>query len=73
MKQRLTPNYSHEKVSSPTHADLVDVFEDASKSCVLSPAQLGLNNPNGDRAAIALLYPYFESIEALYQGKTSEH
>ena len=72
MKQRLTPNYTHEKISKPTYADLVDVFEDAWKGYVLSPAQVVLNSPHGDIAAITLLSPYFESIETLYQGRASE-
>ena len=72
MKQRLTPNYTHEKISNPTYADLIDVFEDAWKGYVLSPAQVVLNNPNGDIAAVTLLSPYFESIESLYRGKSSE-
>ena len=72
MKQRLTPNYDHEKVANPRLADLVDVFEDAWKGYILAPAQMLLNTPNGDIAAMILLSPYFESIEALYQGKSSD-
>ncbi len=72
MKQRLTPNYTHEKISNPTYADLIDVFEDAWKGYILSPAQAVLNSPNGDIAAVTLLSPYFESIESLHQGKPSE-
>ena len=71
MEQRLTPNYSHEKVSNPTCTDLIDVFEDAWKGYILSPAQLLLDNPNGDIAAMTLLSLYFEPIEALYRGKAS--
>ena len=36
------------------------------------PAQVLLNTPNGDIAAIALLSPYFETIEALFRGKSSD-
>ena len=72
MKQRLTPNYDHEKVANPSLADLIDVFEDAWKGYILVPAQVLLNTPNGDIAAMILLSPYFESIEALYQGKSSD-
>ena len=72
MKQRLTPNYDHEKVANPSLADLIDVFEDAWKGYILVPAQVLLNTLNGDIAAIALLSPYFESIEALYRGKSSD-
>jgi hypothetical protein len=72
MKQRLTPNYDHEKVASPSLADLIDVFEDAWKGYILAPAQVLLNSPNGDIAAMILLSPYFESIEALYRGKSSD-
>lgn len=72
MKQRLTPNYDHEKVADPSLADLIDVFEDAWKEYILVPAQVLLNTPNGDLAAMILLSPYFESIEALHQGKFSK-
>ena len=72
MKQKLTPNYDHEKLENPSLADLIDVFEDAWKGYILVPAQVLLNTPNGDIAAIALLSPYFETIEALYQGKSSD-
>lgn len=72
MKQMLTPNYDHEKVANPSLADLVDVFEDAWKGYILAPARVLLNTPNGDIAATALLSPYFESIEALYRGKSSD-
>ena len=72
MKQRLTPNYDHEKVANPSVADLIDVFEDAWKGYILVPAQVLLNTPNGDIAAMTLLSPYFESIEALYRGKSSD-
>ena len=65
------PKYDHEKVANPSLADLIDVFEDAWKGYILVPAQVLLNTPNGDIAAIALLSPYFESIEALYRGESS--
>lgn len=71
MKQMLTPNYDHDKVANPSLADLIDVFEDAWKGYILAPAQVLLNTPNGDIAAITLLNPYFESIEALYRGEPS--
>ena len=72
MKQRLTPNYDHEKLANPNLADLIDVFEDAWKGYFLAPAQVLLNTPNGDIAAMILLSPYFESIEALHQGRSSD-
>ena len=72
MKQRLTPSYDHEKVANPSLADLIDVFEDAWKGYILAPAQVLLNTPNSDIAAMILLSPYFESIEALYQGRSSD-
>ncbi len=71
MNQRLTPNYDHGKVANPSLADLIDVFEDAWKGYILVPAQMLLNTPNGDIAALTLLNPYFESIETLYRGKSS--
>ena len=75
MKQRLTPNYDHEKIANPSLADLIDVFEDAWKGYILFPAKVLLNIPNhdGDLAAVTLLNSYFESIEELYQGKSSKH
>ena len=71
MEQRLTPNYNHEKVANPSLDDLIDVFEDAWKGYILVPAQVLLTPPNGDIAAMTLLNPYFESIEALHRGKSS--
>jgi len=67
----LTPNYDHEKVANPSLTDLIDVFDDAWKGYILEPAQVLLNSPSGDIAAMSLLCPYFESIEALYQGESS--
>ena len=72
MKQRLTPNYDHEKVDNPSLNDLIDVFEDAWKGYILVPAQVLLNTQYGDIAAMALLNPYFESIEALHRGSSSD-
>ena len=71
MKQQLTPTYDHEKVANPTCADLIDVFEDAWKGYVLAQVQVLLSNPNGDIAAMTLLCSYFESIEALHRGESS--
>lgn len=73
MKQRLTPNFDHEKVANASLDDLIDVFEDAWKGYILVPAQVLLNTPNGDIAAMTLLCPYFESIEALHRGESSDH
>ena len=70
MKQMLTPKYDHEKVANPSLADLIDVFEDAWKGYILIPAQVLLNTPHGDIAAMTLLCPYFESIEALHRGES---
>ena len=72
MKQRLTPNYSHEKLADPTCTDLIDVFEDAWKGYVLDQVEMLLRNPNGDIAAMTLLCSYFESIEALHRGESSD-
>ena len=72
MKQRLTPNYDHEKVANPNCADLIDVFEDAWKGYVLAQVEVLLRNTNGDIAAMTLLSSYFESIEALHQGISSD-
>ena len=72
MKQRLTPNYDHGKLANPSLADLIDVFEDAWTGYILAAAQVLLNTPNGDIAAMILLSPYFESIEALHQGRSSD-
>ena len=71
MKQKLTPNYDHEKLDNPSLADLIDVFEDAWKGYILVPTRVLLNTPHGDIAAMTLLCPYFESIEALHRGESS--
>lgn len=72
MKQQLTPTYDHEKVANPTCDDLIDVFEDAWRGYILAQVQVLLDNPNGDVAAMTLLCSYFESIEALHRGKSSD-
>lgn len=72
MKPRLTPSYHHEKLADPTCTDLIDVFEDAWKGYVLNQVETLLRSPNGDIAATTLLCSYFESIEALRRGKSSE-
>ena len=72
MKQRLTPNYDHEKLDDPTCSNLIDVFEDAWKGYILQQVESLLKNPNGDIAAMTLLCSYFESIEALHRGESSE-
>ena len=72
MKQRLTPTYDHEKVVNPTCDDLIDVFEDAWTGYILAQVHVLLRNSNGDIAAMALLCSYFESIEALHRGESSE-
>lgn len=72
MKQQLTPHYDHEKVANPTCADLVDIFEDAWKGYILAQVPVLLGNPNGDIAAMTLLCSYFESIESLHRGESSD-
>lgn len=57
MKQRLTPNYDHEKIANPSLGDLIDVFEDYWKGYFLAPAQVLLNTPNGDMASLFLPSP----------------
>ena len=72
MKQQLTPSYDHEKVANPTTTDLIDVFEDAWNGYVLAQVKVLLSGPNGDIAAMTLPCSYFESIEALYRGESSD-
>ena len=72
MKQQLTPTYDHEKVANPTCDDLIDVFEDAWTGYILAQVHVLLRNSNGDIAAMAMLCSYFESIEALYRGESSD-
>ena len=72
MKQRLTPNFDHEKLADATCADLIEVFEDAWKGYVLDQVGMLLRNSNGDIAAMTLLCSYFESIEALHRGESSD-
>ena len=73
MKQQLTPTYDHEKITNPTCDDLIDVFEDAWTGYILAQVHMLLRNSNGDIAAMALLCSYFESIEALYRGESSDN
>jgi hypothetical protein len=67
----LSPSYSHEKLENPSFVDLVDVFEDLWRHCVLAQAKLLLGNENGDIAAMTVLCPYFEAITAYLSGEDS--
>ena len=69
----ISPNYTHEKLESPSYLDIIDVFEDRMRNWLLAPAVQLLNFPNGDVPAVALALSYFEGIEIYHTGEDSNH
>lgn len=69
----VSPNYTHEKLESPSYRDIVDVFEDRMSNWLLSPAAYLLQLDSGDVAAVALALSYFEGIEIYCSGKDSKN
>ena len=69
MEAKLSPSYSHEKLENPSFSDLVDVFEDLWRHCLLKPVELLLRTPNCAIAAMTVLCPYFESIAGYISGE----
>lgn len=72
MLELLSPNYTHDKPTSPCLADFVDVFEDMWKYYVLVPCEMLLRFPHGEVAAMMLLSPYFEAIWIPLSGEDSD-
>jgi hypothetical protein len=73
MRNLISPNFSYEKLESPTCEDLIDVFEDRMRNWFLLPATRLLDTPDCQIAAIALLISYFEGIEIYLTGKDSKN
>lgn len=71
MHEFLSPSYTHDKLENPTFGDLVDVFEDLWKKCVLAPCEMLLRFQHGDIAAMTVLSPYFEAIWTHISGEDS--
>ena len=71
MKEFLSPQYTHDKLTNASFEDLVDVFEDLWKSYVLAPCEMLLRFPHGDVAAMTVLSPYFEAIWIHISGEDS--
>ncbi|RLB39476.1 MAG: hypothetical protein DRH12_11450 [Deltaproteobacteria bacterium] len=69
----ISPNFTHEKLESPTYEDLVDVFEDRMRNWFLMPAKRLLEIPHCQIAAVALLMTYFEGIEIYLSGEDSKN
>ena len=69
----ISPNFGHEKLESATYEDLVDVFEDRMRNWFLMPAELLLEIPHCQIAAVALLIAYFEGIAIYLTGKDSKN
>ena len=67
----ISPNFSHEKLGSPTYEDLVDVFEDRMRNWFLMPIKRLLEIPHCQIAAVALSMTYFEGIEIYLSGEDS--
>ena len=72
MRNLISPNFSHEKLQSPSYEDLIDVFEDRMRNWFLLPAERLLDTPDCQIAAVALLMNYFEGIEIYLTGKDSK-
>jgi hypothetical protein len=73
MRNLISPNFSYEKLESPSYEDLIDVFEDRILNWFLLPAARLLDSPDYQIAAIALLMNYFEGIEIYITGKDSKN
>lgn len=67
----ISPNYTHEKLETPSYSDLIDVFEDRIRNWVLEPARKLLADEDGDVASTCLLIGYFEGIEIYSSGQDS--
>jgi hypothetical protein len=69
----ISPNFSYEKLESPSFDDLVDVFEDRMRNWLLLPASKLLNIQHCQIASVSLLCNYFEGIEIYLTGKDSKN
>jgi hypothetical protein len=69
----ISPSFTHQKLESPTYADLVDVFEDRIRGWFFLPARKLLDTPHCDIAAVGLLVNYFEGIEIYITGEDSKN
>lgn len=67
----ISPNYTHEKLETPSYSDLIDVFEDRIRYWVLEPARKLFAEEHGDIASASLLIGYFEGIEIYHSGEDS--
>ncbi len=72
IKQFISPNYTYEKLETPSYEDFVDVFEDRMRNWLLLPARTLLETPHGDMAAVALAISYIEGIEIYIRGQDSK-
>jgi hypothetical protein len=68
----ISPNFSYEKLESPSFNDLLDVFEDRMRNWLLLPASKLLKIPHCQIASVSLLFGYFEGIEIYLTGKDSK-
>lgn len=68
----ISPTFTHDKLTSPSYDDLVDVFEDRMRNWFFLPSSKLLNIPNCDIAAVSLLMNYFEGIEIYLTGEDSK-
>lgn len=69
----ISPSFTHEKLETPSFADLVDVFEDRIRNWLFLPARKLLDTPHCDIAAVGLLVNYFEGIEIYLTGDNSKN
>lgn len=68
----VSPTFTHEKLDSPSYADLVDVLEDRMRNWVLDPSSHLLQLVHGAVPAVALSLGYFEGIEIYHSGQDSK-
>lgn len=69
----ISPSFTHDKLESPSFADLIDIFEDRIRNWFFLPISVLLDKPpNCDIAAVALMVNYFESIEIYFTGEDSK-
>lgn len=70
MNTQVSPNFADDKLTNPSLDDLIDVFEDRVRCCMLEPAKMLLDVAGGI-PAVCLLMTYFEGYAIYRDGMDS--
>src|SRR5215813_14200604 len=70
MSTQISPHFADDKLANPSLDDLIDVFEDRVKHCMLEPAKMLLGVAGGI-PAVCLLMTYFEGYAIYRDGMDS--